>query len=71
MKMNTLDKIAMILLIIGGFNWGLVGWIDYNLVDAIFGVESVLSRVIYAIVGIASLYCIYSMAKMLSPGKKS
>jgi uncharacterized membrane protein YuzA (DUF378 family) len=71
MKMNVLDKIAMLLLIIGGFNWGLVGWVNYNLVDAIFGVESALSRVIYAVVGMASLYCIYSMIKMLSsPAKR-
>lgn len=66
MKMNLLDKIATLLLIIGGFNWGLVGWINYNLVDSLFGVGSVISRVIYAIVGMASLYCIYTMVKMLS-----
>lgn len=64
--MNLLDKIATLLLIIGGFNWGLVGWLDYNLVDSLFGVESVISRVIYAIVGMAALYCIYTMIKMLS-----
>ncbi len=66
MKMNTLDKVAILLLIIGGFNWGLVGWLKYNLVDEIFGVESMISRVVYAIVGMASIYCIYSMVKMLS-----
>ena len=66
MKMNMLDKIATLLLIIGGFNWGLVGWLDYNLVDSLFGVGSVISRVVYAIVGIAALYCIYTMIKMLS-----
>ena len=66
MKMNVLDKIAMLLLIVGGFNWGLVGWLNYNLVDGIFGAGSMLSRAIYAIVGVASLYCIYSMMRMLS-----
>lgn len=71
MKMNTIDKIAMLLLIIGGFNWGLVGWLQYNLVDEIFGVESAMSRVIYAVVGVASLYCIYSMVKMLNSSNKS
>ncbi len=72
MKMNTLDKVAMLLLIIGGFNWGLVGWVDYNLVDSLFGTGSIVSRVIYAVVGMASLYCIYSMVKMLgSSSKKS
>jgi uncharacterized membrane protein YuzA (DUF378 family) len=66
MKMNLLDKIATILLIIGGFNWGLVGWLDYNLVDTLFGEGSIIARVIYAIVGAASLYCIYTMVKMMS-----
>jgi uncharacterized membrane protein YuzA (DUF378 family) len=66
MKMNLFDKIATLLLIIGGFNWGLVGWLNYNLVDSLFGVGSVISRVVYAIVGMAALYCIYTMIKMLS-----
>lgn len=44
-------------MIIGGINWGLVGFFDYNLVDAIFGPNLyVISRVIYAVVGLASLY---------------
>lgn len=63
-KMNALDYIAMILLIIGGLNWGLVGFFDYNLVDSIFGDGSTLSHVIYAIVGIAALYSIYGAMKM-------
>ncbi len=66
MKMNLLDKIATLLLIVGGFNWGLVGWLNYNLVDSLFGVGSVISRVVYAIVGMAALYCIYTMIKMLN-----
>lgn len=70
MKMNALDKLAMLLLIIGGFNWGLVGWVQYNLVDEIFGVESGASRVIYALVGVASLYGIYTMAKMMGSSAK-
>jgi hypothetical protein len=65
MKMGALDKLAILLLIVGGFNWGLVGWMKYNLVDEIFGVESAVSRVIYALVGIASLYAIYTLAKMM------
>lgn len=67
--MNVLDKLAMLLLIIGGFNWGLVGLVNYNLVDGIFGVESVISRIIYALVGVASLYCIYTMVKLINGSK--
>jgi uncharacterized membrane protein YuzA (DUF378 family) len=71
MKMNTLDKLAWVLLVIGGFNWGLVGWLNYNLVDKIFGVGSGASRVVYAVVGLATLYAIYGMAKMRSSQAKS
>ena len=69
MKMNVLDKLAIVLLVVGGFNWGLVGWLNYNLVDSIFGVNSIGSRIIYAIVGMASLYMIYSIIKMMSKSK--
>ncbi len=71
MKMNVLDKVSMLLLIIGGFNWGLVGWLDYNLVDSLFGVGTIVSRVVYAVVGVASLYCIYGMVKMVSHPAKT
>jgi len=69
MKMNALDRLVIVLLVIGGFNWGLVGWLKYNLVDSIFGVDSTGSRIIYAIVGVASLYMIYSIVKMMSKPK--
>ena len=69
MEPNPIGKVAWILVLIGGFNWGLVGWWKYNLVDKIFGVESTGSRVIYALVGVATLYCIYEMYKMI--GKKT
>lgn len=70
MKLNPIEKLSYILLVIGGVNWGLVGWLDYNLVDEIFGVGSTASRVIYAIVGVAALFVIYSMAAMMSQEKK-
>ena len=56
--MRVLNKIALILLIIGGINWGLIGLFDYNLVAAIFGTMSAVSRVIYTLVGISALWCI-------------
>jgi uncharacterized protein len=61
-KMNTLDWIAIILVVIGGLNWGLVGLFDFNLVDAIFGMMSVISRIIYILVGISALYMIFTMS---------
>lgn len=56
---NPVDLIALILVIVGGLNWGLIGLFDFNLVDAIFGVGSTLSRIVYILVGLAALYMIY------------
>lgn len=55
-KLNVLDWIVLILVIIGGLNWGLVGFFKFDLVAAIFGDMSTLSRIIYGLVGIAALY---------------
>lgn len=57
--MQTLQKICLLLTIIGAINWGLIGIFDFNLVDTIFGVGSILSRIIYSLVGIAGLVNIY------------
>ena len=53
--MNVLEKIALVFTIIGGINWGLVGIFDYNLVEAIFGAGSVVTRIIYIIVAVSAL----------------
>lgn len=53
--MQTLQKVALIFTIIGAINWGLIGIFDFNLVSAIFGDASALSRIIYTIVGITGL----------------
>ena len=55
-KMKTIDVIVAILLIIGGLNWGLVGIFSFDLVAAIFGAMSALSRIIYILVGLSALY---------------
>jgi uncharacterized membrane protein YuzA (DUF378 family) len=54
--MKFVGTLALVLVVIGGINWGLVGFFDYNLVDSIFGVGSVLARVVYAVVGLAALW---------------
>lgn len=56
--MKVIDTIALVLVIIGAINWGLVGIFNFNLVDAIFGVMSVISRIIYILVGISGLWAI-------------
>jgi uncharacterized membrane protein YuzA (DUF378 family) len=54
--MKTFGLIAFILLVIGGLNWGLVGFFKFDLVEWLFGDMSVASRVIYALVGLAAIY---------------
>ncbi len=57
--MIYLNIVAMILVIIGAINWGLIGFFQFDLVAAIFGGQSaVVSRIIYALVGLAGLWCI-------------
>lgn len=56
--MMIIDRIALILNIIGGINWGLVGIFRFDLVAFLFGEGSTLSRIIYILVGLAALWCI-------------
>ncbi len=53
--METLQKVLLVITIIGAVNWGLIGLLDYNLVAAIFGEASLFSRIIYTLVGISGL----------------
>ena len=54
-----LDRIALILSIIGGINWGLIGLFQFDLIAWIFGgQDAIVSRVIYVIVGLCALWCI-------------
>lgn len=54
--MKTLQKIALVLTIIGALNWGLIGFFDFNLVTALFGdTNNVISRIIYSIIAIAGI----------------
>ena len=54
--MKAIDIIAASLLVIGGINWGLVGLADLNVVSLIFGEMTIMSRVVYALVGLAAVY---------------
>lgn len=64
MRLNSLDWLAYVLVIIGGINWGLVGAFEFNLVDEIFGVDSAISKVIYILVGLSALYLLYTASKL-------
>ena len=56
--MNVLQKTALVFTIIGAINWGFIGVFNFNLVDAIFGAMSIISRIIYILVGISGLWAI-------------
>lgn len=58
-NLNAIDWVSLVLTIIGGLNWGLVGFFGFNLVEAIFGEMSAASRVVYALVGISAVYLIF------------
>lgn len=55
-KWNVIDWISMLLLIVGGLNWGLVGFFGVDLVAALFGPMTGVSRLIYSLVGLSALY---------------
>jgi uncharacterized membrane protein YuzA (DUF378 family) len=53
--METLQKACLVVTIIGAINWGLIGLFDFNLVETIFGIDSMLSNIVYILVGICGL----------------
>ncbi len=61
--MAILDTIALILVIVGGLNWGSIGIFDYDFVSALFGMGSGFSRIIFTLVGIGALWCITLLFK--------
>lgn len=54
--MKFIDKLALILIIIGAINWGLIGLFKFDLVATLFGEMSVISRIVYSLVGISGLW---------------
>ncbi|MFW6323592.1 MAG: DUF378 domain-containing protein [Desulfovibrionales bacterium] len=64
--MKIIDVIALVLVIVGAINWGLIGFFGFNLVSAIFGEATVLSRIIYGLVGISGIYAAVAIKSMLS-----
>ena len=64
--MRALNIVTLLLIIIGGINWGLVGLFEFNLVAAIFGVGSVLSRIVYILVGLSALYQLVPFSRAVS-----
>lgn len=67
--MRGLAYLALILMVIGAINWGLIGLFGFNLVTAIFGTSTAgiaISRIIYILVGLAGVYGIFMVARLAS-----
>ena len=64
MERNWLDIVALILIIIGAINWGLIGFFRFDLIASLFGPLSAVSRIISAIVGIAGIYSLILFWKL-------
>ncbi|MBN1494672.1 DUF378 domain-containing protein [Candidatus Peregrinibacteria bacterium] len=66
-KLNVLDWVALVLVIVGGLNWALVGLFYFDLVSWLF-VQTlnllIVARIVYVLVGVAALYLIYTASKM-------
>ena len=62
-KMSTLDWIALILIVVGGLNWGLVGLFQFDLVEVILGSVPIAQRIVYILVGLSAIYTIYDASK--------
>ena len=60
--MKNVKFIAWLLVIIGGLNWGLIGFFQFNLITEIFGAMSTVARIVYALVGLSSLLLLFKKA---------
>jgi len=70
-NVKALNGIALLLIIVGGLNWLLVGLFDWNLVHAIFGGVPVIENIVYIVVGIAAIYAISFFAIVSSGNKRN
>lgn len=69
--MRALNLITLILVIIGGVNWGLVGLVNLDLVAGVFGTGSTLARTVYIVVGLSALWQLIPFAQALSTDEVS
>lgn len=60
---SAIDYLTFVLVIVGAINWGLVGLFSFDLVAALFGEMSMISKIIYDLVGISGVYCIFMLIK--------
>ena len=65
-SMKVINVVAVVLLVVGGLNWGLVGLFNFDLVAALLGTMSVLARVVYVVVGISAVYTLMLIKKVMA-----
>ncbi|MCX6727575.1 MAG: DUF378 domain-containing protein [Candidatus Saccharibacteria bacterium] len=71
MKMNAIDKVAYLLLVLGGIYWGTIGAFDYNVLDKAVGAGSGVARTVNILIGLAGLYGVYTIISMMMGDKKN
>ena len=64
MNHSKLEWASWILLTVGGLNWGLIGFFNWNLVNALLGAWPVVERIVYALVGLSAVWTTWKMSKM-------
>ena len=67
--MKVINILSLVLVIVGGLNWGLVGLLDFDLVAAIFGAGSMLSRLVYIVVGLSAAWQIVPLFAAMGSGE--
>jgi uncharacterized membrane protein YuzA (DUF378 family) len=67
--MRAINLITLFLVIVGGLNWGLVGLFDFDLVAALFGEKSSLSRIVYVLVGISAVWQLIPLVRGFGEGE--
>ena len=67
--MRTINLLTLFLVIVGGLNWGLVGLFDFDLVAALFGEMSPLSRIVYVLVGASAVWQLIPLIKGFGEGE--
>jgi uncharacterized membrane protein YuzA (DUF378 family) len=61
-NLNAFDWLTLVLLIVGGLNWGMISVFNIDLVSSLFGVMTMVSRIIYGLVGLSAVYTIYILS---------
>lgn len=69
--MKLLNTLTLVLLIVGGLNWGLMGLFSFDLVAAIFGTGSPLARIVYVLVGLSAAWQIVPLFSAMASGEQA